>query len=161
MAKNKSNKKRPLPTFENRRARHDYFIEDTLECGIVLTGSEVKAIREGDASIAEGFITVETEPPSLSMHQTQIGIYPPAGANQHAPKRIRRLLATRREVEKLARAVEQKGITVVPLRMYFKGSLIKVQIGIAKGKAQHDKRRAIAERQTKRELDRAMSKFQR
>ncbi|MFG0305309.1 MAG: SsrA-binding protein SmpB [Phycisphaerales bacterium JB040] len=150
MAKRGSKKKggaAGAPSIENRRARYDYFIEDTLECGIVLQGSEVKAIRDGNASLAEGFVTVTAEPPGLALHQVQISLYPPAGANQHQPQRVRRLLANRREIARLARQVEQKGVTLVPLRMYFKGGLIKVEVGLARGKAEYDKRRKISDRQ--------------
>jgi len=148
------------PSFENRRARYDYFIEDTLECGIVLQGSEVKAIRDGNASLSEGFVTVTADPPGLALHQVQISIYPPAGSNQHQPKRVRRLLANKREIERLARQVDQKGVTLVPLRMYFKGGLIKVEVGLARGKAEYDKRRKISDRQSAQELKRVMSKYQ-
>jgi SsrA-binding protein len=156
-----SNKPKALPSYDNRRARHDYFIEDTLECGIVLQGSEVKAIREGNASLSDGYVSVKASPPGLSVHNMHVGEYQPAGAAAHAPKRVRHLLASKKEILKLARQVDQKGVTLVPLRMYFKGSLIKVEVALARGKQQHDKRQALAERQTKRELDRVMSKFKR
>lgn len=162
MGKGGKKKVERLPSFENRKARYDYFIEDTLECGIVLQGSEVKAIRDGNASLSEGFVTVTAEPPGLALHQVQIGIYPPAGNNQHTPKRVRRLLASKREIERLARQVDQKGVTLVPLRMYFlpTGGLVKVEVGLARGKAEYDKRRKITDRQSAKELKRVMSKYQ-
>lgn len=158
MAKKK--KSNTTPVFHNRKARHDYDILETLEVGIALEGTEVKALREGDCSIAEGFVEVKAVPPGLVLHGAMIGPYPPAGPIQHTPRRRRILLAHKREIEKWARAVDQKGVTVVPLKLYFKGGLVKLEIGLARGRAQHDKRRAIAERQTKRDLDRVMSRFQ-
>ena len=160
MAKSGKNKAKAPASFENRKARHDYFIEDTIECGIVLQGSEVKAIRDGNASLSEGFVTVTADPAGLAMHQVQIGVYPPAGSHQHTPKRVRRLLASKREIAKLARQVDQKGVTLVPLRMYFVRGLVKVEVGLARGKAEYDKRRKISDRQTARELKHVMSKYQ-
>lgn len=156
MSSKKSNKP---PTFHNRKAKHEYEILDTLEVGISLEGTEVKALRDGDCSIAEGYVLIKEEPPGMTLHAVTIGPYPPAGFAQHIPTRQRQLLAHKREIRKLAREVDQKGVTVVPLKLYFKGGLAKLLIGVAKGRARHDKRRAIAERQTKRELDRVMSKY--
>lgn len=158
MAKKK--KKSDAPTFENRRARHEYFIEDTLEAGIVLLGSEVKAIRDGRVSIGEGYISVEETPVlRLVMHQVDIGSYQPSGALNHIPKRDRVLLAHKREILKLARQVDQKGVTLVPLRMFFNAEgRVKVLVGLARGKQSHDKRHAIAERQVQRDLQRVMSR---
>ena len=156
----KKKKSNTTPVFHNRKARHDYDILETLEVGIALEGTEVRALREGDCSIAEGFVEVRAVPPGLVLHGAMIGPYAPAGPIQHTPTRRRILLAHKREIEKWARAVDQKGVTVVPLKLYFKGGLVKLEIGLARGRAQHDKRRAIAERQTKRDLDRVMSRFQ-
>ncbi|MEM9560002.1 MAG: SsrA-binding protein SmpB [Planctomycetota bacterium] len=159
----KRNKKHDdTPTFQNRKARHDYEIVDTLEVGIKLSGSEVKAIRDGLASIAEGFVTVKESPKhALTLHGVHIGVYPAAGPIQHTPVHDRALLAHKREIEKLARQIDQKGMTIVPLKMYFQQGLIKVTIGVARGRAAHDKRRAIAERESERELKRAMSRIDR
>ncbi|MBL9031774.1 MAG: SsrA-binding protein SmpB [Phycisphaerae bacterium] len=143
---------------ENRRARHDYAISDTLECGIVLQGTEVKAVRDGRISLAEGYVRVQLEPPSLYLHQVTIEEYGPAGPRQHARGRTRKLLAHKREIQRLARQVDQKGMTIVPLKLYFKDGYAKLLIGLGKGKARHDKRAAIAQRQTKRDLDRVMSR---
>lgn len=157
MAKNKKNP--DAPSFENRRARHEYFIEDTLEAGIVLMGSEVKAIRDGRCSIAEGYISIETSPKlRMVMHQTDIGNYQPSGALNHMPKRDRVLLAHKRELLKLARQVEQKGVTLIPLKLYFKEGKAKVLVGLARGKQAHDKRHSIAERDAQRDLQRVMSR---
>jgi len=158
MAAKKANASRE-PTIENRKARHDYFITDTLECGIRLTGSEVKSVRDGKVSLAEGFVRAVEEPAELSLHGVHIAEYPPAGkAAQHQPVRTRRLLAHKREIKKLARATQQKGLTLVPLKMYFSKGRAKLLIGLGQGKKQHDQRRSIAERQAKRDINRAMSR---
>ena len=158
MAKKKK-KNTDAPTFENRKARHEYFIEDTLEVGIVLWGSEVKAIRDGRVSLGEGYVSVEELPkPRLVMHQVDIGTYQPSGALNHRPKRDRVLLAHKREIVKLARQVEQKGVTLIPLKLYFVEGKAKLLVALAKGKQSHDKRHTIAERDAKRDLQRAMSK---
>jgi len=153
--KKKSN---PAPTIENRKARHDYFIIETLECGIMLQGSEVKSVRDGKVSLAEGYVRVQANPPALFLHAVNIAEYGPAGRAAHQPTRTRKLLAHKREIEKLLRQVDQKGVTLVPLKIYFKDGYAKVLVGLGRGRRAHDKRQAIAERQSKRELDRAMSK---
>jgi len=146
------------PTIENRRARHDYTITDTLECGIRLTGSEVKSVREGKVSLAEGYVRAIEHPVELLLYSVHIAEYPPAGkAAQHVPTRTRRLLAHAREIRKLARLTQQKGLTLVPLKMYFSKGKAKLLIGVAQGRKQHDQRRAIAEKQMKRDISRAMS----
>jgi SsrA-binding protein len=155
MAKRKSTHS---PTIENRKARHDYHIEDTLETGIILHGTEVKSVRDGKVSLAEGYVRVQEEPPALFLHAVNIAVYPPAGPIQHIPTRTRKLLAHKREIARLARQVAQKGVTLVPLKMYFKGGYAKLLIGIARGKGKSDKRQAIAEREVKRDLARAMSR---
>ncbi|MFK7760086.1 MAG: SsrA-binding protein SmpB [Phycisphaerales bacterium] len=158
MAKKGKKKNTHSPVYDNRRARHDYFIEDTLEVGIVLEGSEVKSIRDGNCSLKEGFITVDLEPHRLTLHQVDIPPYQPAGALNHKPKRTRQLLAKKREIERLCRSVDVKGVTLVPLKLYFSGAHAKIQLGVARGKAQHDKRNSIAERENQRDMQRAMSK---
>ena len=154
MAK-RSHKAATETVIENRRARHDYHILDTLECGIVLTGTEVKSLRDGQASLGEGFVRVEDDGESLVLHQVHIPEYPPAGpARQHEPARRRRLLAHAREIRKLRKQAEEKGLTIVPLKMYLTRGVAKLEIGVARGKKAHDKRRSIAERDMRRELDR-------
>lgn len=143
---------------ENRKARYDYAIGDTLEVGIALHGTEVKAVRDGKISLAEGYVRAEESPPGLYLHSVNIGEYAPAGALQHAATRTRKLLAHKREILKLVRQVDQKGVTIVPLKLYFKDGWAKLLIGVGKGKAAHDKRHAIGERDAKRDIDRAMSK---
>ncbi len=147
------------PEIVNRKARHDYHIDETLEVGVILQGSEVKSIRDGKVSLNEGYVRVEEAPPGLFLHNVQIEEYPPAaGTNQHAPKRVRTLLAHKREVAKLARATAQKGFTVVPLKMYFKTGRAKILIGVARGKAAFDKRQDLKTREARRDIDRAMTK---
>lgn len=143
---------------ENRRARHEYTITDTLEVGIALQGTEVKSVREGNVSLQEGFVTIDGDPPEMTLRQVSIGEYQPAGQLQHRLDRTRRLLAHRKEINRLARQVEQKGVTIVPLKLYFKESWAKLLIGVGVGKRQHDKRHAIKEREIQRDLQRAMSR---
>jgi SsrA-binding protein len=147
------------PTIENRAARHDYSIGDTLECGIELLGTEVKSVRAGKVSLAEGYVAAALEPPSLTLHSVHIAEYPPAGkAVQHEPVRPRRLLAHRREIVKLAEEVKRKGFTIVPLKIYFKNGRAKLLVGLGTGRKAVDKRHAIAEREMKRDIDRAMQR---
>lgn len=153
------NKKQPnQPRIENRKARHDYLISDTLECGIKLIGTEVKSVRQGKVSLAEGYIRATEIPPSLELHSIHIAEYPPAGPKQHIPTRTRILLAHRREIKKLAIATREKGITLVPLKMYFLNGRAKLLIGVARGKHHADKRQDLAKRQAQRDIQRAMSK---
>ncbi len=154
------NKKKPGNEAEihNRRARHDYAIESTLEVGVKLHGTEVKSVRAGEVSIGEAYIKAEESPPSLRILGMNIGHYGPAASRNHHPTRDRVLLANKNEIKRLARAAGSKGMTIVPLRLYFKNGYAKIEIGLGKGKARQDKRNAIAEREQKRDIDRAMSK---
>lgn len=151
-------KKTRSVTIENRRARHDYLLGDTLEVGIRLTGTEVKSLRDGRASLVEGYVRAQEFPLELTLHGMTIDEYPPAGALQHKPGRVRTLLAHKREVQRLVKAVSQRGVTLVPLQLYFKGPWAKIVIAVGTGKRKADKRQAIAERQSKRDIARAMSK---
>ena len=153
-----SNSDSKSPRIANRRAFHDYFIEAKLECGIALVGSEVKSLRAGKAQIAEAFARIERG--ELILHQAHIDPYAPATKYNHEPTRERKLLAHRREIKKLESATKQKGVTLVPLAMYFKNGRVKVEIGVAKGKQQHDKRDSIRKKEQDRELRRIMSKRQ-
>jgi SsrA-binding protein len=144
------------PRITNRRAMHDYFIEAKLECGIALVGSEVKSLRAGKAQIAEAFARVERG--ELVLHGAHIDPYAPATKFNHEPLRERKLLAHRREIKKLESAMKQKGVTLIPLAMYFKNGRVKVEIGVAKGKQQHDKRDAIRKKEQDREMRRIMSR---
>lgn len=143
---------------ENRRARYDYAIGETLEVGIVLVGTEVKSVRDGNVSLAEGFVTAKEYPPSLDLHQVNIGEYGPAGPRQHKLTRVRRLLAHKQEIIRLARGAEKKGATIVPLNLYFKNGYAKLEVGLGYGKRSTDKRDTIRDREMQRDIDRAMSR---
>ena len=137
----------------NRRARHEYFILDTYECGIMLVGSEVKSIREGRANLADAYARIEHGEVWLyGMH-----ISPYAFArDQHDPLRRRKLLLNRREIDRLAGKTSEAGVTLVPLKAYFKDGLVKVELATARGKRSWDKRQAMAERDAKRETERVV-----
>lgn len=139
----------------NRQARYEYFIEDSLEAGIVLTGTEVKALRDGKASMQEAYCEFQGD--ELALRHLHIPPYSHGTHFNHEPLRPRRLLMHRRELDKWQKAVAQKGYTIVPLRLYFKEGRVKVEIGLAKGKKLHDKRQSIAERDAKRRMDRAQA----
>ncbi len=154
----KKQKKNDTPTIDNRRSRFDYEITHTLECGIMLEGSEVKSIREGKVSLAEGYVRAQVTPPALYLHSVNISPYGPAGLLNHIPTRTRKLLAHKTQIAKLIKAVSVKGFTIVPMQMYFKNGYAKVLIGVGKGRTKGDKRKAIGDREAKRDMDRAMSK---
>ena len=135
----------------NRRARHDYEILDRYEAGIVLRGSEVKTLREGRASLQDAYAEIEGGEVILHM---QIPAYSHTGYDGHEPTRPRKLLLHRKELDQLARRVKERGLTLVPLRLYFKQQLVKVELAVARGKRAYDKRQAIAQRDAQRELDR-------
>jgi SsrA-binding protein len=139
----------------NRKARHDYLIEDTYEAGIVLTGTEVKALRAGRASLADGFATVYNG--EAWLEAVHIPEYSQGTWNNHAPRRRRKLLLHRWEIDEIDAETRQSGLTLVPLQLYFKDGRAKVEIAVAKGKKNYDKRQALRERQDRREADRAMS----
>jgi SsrA-binding protein len=144
---------------QNRRARHDYFILETIEAGLVLSGTEVKSLRDGKASLAEAFATIENG--EAWVRQMHIPPYLQGNRWNLDPVRARKLLVHRAEIEQLRKAVAQKGQTVIPLKLYFSKGRAKLLIGIAKGKKTHDKRQDIAERDAKREMDRARRGVQR
>ncbi len=156
----KQKKSSSEPTIENRRAWHDFYIEESLECGIKLTGTEVKAVREGRVSLGEGYVrATDGLAPSLVLLGVHIGEYAPAGeARQHKPIRARALLAHRREISRLADHTRSKGQTLLPLKMYFVRGRAKLLVGLARGKQKHDKREDLAKRQAQREIHRAMSR---
>lgn len=143
------------PTIENRRARHDYLISDTLECGIVLGGSEVKSIRAGRVNLIEGFADINPRTGELWLLNVDIALYPQA-PRSHLQRAPRKLLAHRREINRLMGATTGKGTTIVPLSMYFKEGRVKVEIGVATGKKEHDKRDASKEREARKEMQRGM-----
>jgi SsrA-binding protein len=136
----------------NRRARHDYAIEDTLEAGLVLTGTEIKSIRAGRANLAEAYARIERgEAWLIGAH---IAPYEQGNRNNHEPTRTRKLLLHRDQIAELVGKTQAKGYTLVPLRLYIRDGLAKLEVGIARGKKAHDKRRTIAERDMRRELER-------
>ncbi|MBC8203318.1 MAG: SsrA-binding protein SmpB [Planctomycetes bacterium] len=147
------------PVIENRRARHDYSIQDTIEVGIVLLGSEVKSIRTGQASLAEGWIRASERPIKLTLHGVHITEYKNASpTHQHDPVRTRVLLAHKREIRKLAKYTQSPGRTLVPLKLYFVKGKAKLLVGFATGKQRSDKRQDLAKRNATREMDRAMKR---
>jgi len=146
-------KSAPRDIAVNRRARHDFIIEETYEAGIVLTGSEVKSLRAGKANLKDSYGRVtKDEAWLLNAH---ISPYGPASQFGHEPTRTRKLLLHRREIERLMGKVKERGLTLIPLRLYFKNGRVKVEIGLARGKKLYDKRAAIREREVKREVERA------
>ena len=150
-------KKHNSPVIENRRARHEYHIEDTLEVGIVLQGSEVKSLRNGQASLAEGWIRASQNPLRLSLHSVHIAEYQNASTgHQHNPIRTRELLAHKREIRSLVQF--SQGNTLVPLKIYFLHNKAKVLVGFARGKHKSDKRQDLAKKAAEREMDRAMKR---
>jgi SsrA-binding protein len=136
----------------NRRARHDYAIEQTIEAGLVLTGTEIKSIRAGRANLAEAYARIERgEAWLIGAH---IAPYEQGNRNNHEPTRTRKLLLHRDQISELIGRTQAKGFTLVPLRLYLRDGMAKLEIGIARGKKTHDKRRTIAERDAKRDLER-------
>jgi SsrA-binding protein len=144
----------------NRRARFDYEIEDSFEAGLVLTGTEVKSVRRGDVQIAEAYASLETVPQRATeawLHGMHIAPYKEGNAFNPDARRKRKLLLRREQINKLAASTQQKGYTLVPLKLYFARGKAKIEIGLAKGRKRHDKRQAIEERDTKRDLRRAIN----
>lgn len=139
---------------QNKKARHEYFIEDTFEAGIELSGTEVKSIRQGRVNLKESFATIDNG--EVFIKQMHISPYEQGNRFNVDPVRPRRLLLHRYEINKLIGAIQQKGYTLVPLKVYLKGSLVKVELALAKGKKLYDKRADIAERDAKRNIDRKM-----
>lgn len=138
----------------NRKAFHEYSIGDRLEAGLVLTGSEVKSMRAGKANLSDGWVDFRAGEAWLV--EVHVARYSHGGYSNHEEKRPRKLLLARREIDKLEKKVATTGMALVPLKLYFKGSLVKVELGVAKGKKAFDKREATKERETNRELARAM-----
>src|SRR3954451_7687894 len=143
------------PICRNKRAFHEYTIHDRLEGGIVLTGTEVKSLREGSTSLEDAYAKIEDG--EVWLIGSDIPEYTMGNRMNHKPKRPRKLLMHRREIAKFAGKASQRGFTLVPLRMYFKGGRAKVELAIARGKAQHDKRQAAKKADAQREIKRAMT----
>jgi SsrA-binding protein len=139
---------------DNRKARHDYHLLDRVEAGLALTGTEVKSLREGRASLRQAFAEIrDGEAWLVALH---ISTYDKGPASQHDPDRDRKLLLHRREIDSLAGKVRERGFTLVPTRLYFKDGRVKVELALARGKELHDKRRDIARREADRQIERAL-----
>ena len=143
----------------NRKARHDYAIEDTIEAGIVLIGSEIKSIRGGQVNLRDSYASIEGG--EVWLHNTHIAPYDPASRFGHEPRRKRKLLLHKRQIARLASRVQEKGYTLIPLRMYLRNNRAKVELALARGKRQYDKRAAIAKREDQRRAQRALREHER
>ena len=141
----------------NRRARYDYHIEETVEAGLVLTGTEVKSLRLGRASLVDGFASVNQG--EAWLEAVHIPEYTQGTWTNHEPRRRRKLLLHREEIDRLAAETRERGFTLVPLQMYFRDGRAKVEIAIAKGKKEYDKRHALRERQDRREAERSLGAY--
>lgn len=144
------------PTIKNRKAFHDFTIEDTLVAGIALQGTEVKSIRQGNASFTDSFAFIKDG--EVWLKEFYIKPFEHGSYNNHDPRRERKLLLTKKEIRELEKATQQKGNTIVPLKIFFKNGFVKVQIGLAKGKKRFDKRESIKASDTKRDIDRAIKR---
>jgi SsrA-binding protein len=140
----------------NRKAYHDYHILESLEAGIALTGTEIKSIRAGRVNIRDAYARPESG--ELWLVNAHIAAYQAASHFNHDPNRPRKLLLHRRQIDELAGMVSQKGLTLVPLKLYIKRGVAKLELGVARGKRLHDKREAMARRETEREIERAMKR---
>ena len=141
---------------QNRKARHDYHVEDTWEAGLVLMGTEVKSLRAGRASLVDGFVDIEGH--EAWLHGVHIPEYTQGTWTNHAARRRRKLLLNKAEIAKIERKIGDKGYTLIPLSLYFKDGRAKVEIGLAKGKKSYDKRHALADRQAEREKQQAIGR---
>ena len=141
---------------QNRKARHDYHVEDTFEAGLVLTGTEVKSLRAGRASLVDGFAEIKDD--EMWLQGVHIPQYTEGTWTNHEPRRARKLLLHRREIERMRSRVQERGLTLVPLTLYFKDGKAKVEIALARGKRAYDKRHAIAKRQADREAQAEMGR---
>jgi len=153
VAKRKEKNEGP-PTISNRQARFKYFIDETFEAGVALVGTEVKAVRAGQANLTDSYVRFRgSEAFLVGCH---IGAYEAAAQFNHEPRRARKLLLHRRELDRLTGKVRERGFTVVCTKLYFKNGRLKAEIGLARGKKSHDKRAVVRERQVKKEMDRAI-----
>jgi SsrA-binding protein len=155
MAKRKKRKAAPGDVATNRQAGFRYHLLERLEAGIVLQGSEVKSLREGAVQLKDSY--AEVRGGEVWLRNMHIAPYKPAAGENHDPDRPRKLLLHRREIERLVGKTAERGLTLVPTRVYFSGPRAKVELALARGKEMHDKRRAIKERETRREIERALS----
>jgi SsrA-binding protein len=140
----------------NRKARHDYLIEDTIEAGLVLTGSEIKSVRAGQVNLRDSYAVIRNgEAWLLNAH---ISPYKQASYQNHEPRRDRKLLLNQREINRLTGKLQEKGLTLVPLQIYLKGSWAKVELGLGRGKRKYDKRQTLRDREDRRRIDRALGR---
>jgi len=139
---------------DNRKARHDFFVEETLECGLALTGTEVKSLRAHRVNLRDSYARIKDG--EAYLHGVHISAYAPAGQFSHPETRPRKLLMHRREIDRFWGRVRERGYSLVPLKLYFKGGLAKVELGLAKGKKMYDKRESIARKSTRREIERML-----
>ena len=139
---------------ENRRARHDYQLLERIEAGLVLTGTEVKSLRDGRATLAQSWADIRDG--EAWLQGAEIAVYEQGNRANHDPTRPRKLLLHRRELDRLYGQVREKGLTLVPTKLYFKDGRVKVELALARGKDVRDKRRAVAEREAKRDIERAL-----
>ncbi|MFG2993117.1 SsrA-binding protein SmpB [Streptomyces sp. NPDC048257] len=144
---------------QNKKARHDYTIIDTYECGLVLTGTEVKSMRQGRASLVDGFVSVESG--EAWLYNVHVPEYSQGTWTNHSARRKRKLLMHREEIDKLERKADESGHTIVPLALYFKDGRAKIEIALAKGKKEYDKRQTMREKQDTRETNRTISAIRR
>jgi SsrA-binding protein len=142
---------------KNRKARHDYFIEDTYECGLVLTGTEVKSLRQGKASLKESF--ADFRDGELWVYQMNIAPYEQGNIYNKDPLRVRKLLLHKRELRRLVGLKQREGYTLVPLSLYFKNGRVKLELALAKGKKLYDKRHSIAERDANRRIQKSIRRI--
>ncbi len=159
MAKSGKRKAAPGDVASNRQASFRYAFLDKLEAGMVLTGTEVKSLRTGGAQLKDGYAAIQNG--ELWLHNIHIPPYPPAAHDNHDPERPRKLLLKRSEIEKLAARVSERGLTLVPTRIYFSNRMAKVEIALARGKDQFDKRQSLKEKDSKREMARALREVNR
>jgi SsrA-binding protein len=138
----------------NRKASHEYDLEDRHEAGLVLTGTEIKSIRAGRVNLRDGY--VQPRDGELWLYNVHIASYDPAGRYGHEPRRPRKLLLHRREIDRLTSKVQERGYTIVPMRLYLKQGRAKIEVALARGKRRYDKRQAIAKRDAERDIDRAL-----
>jgi SsrA-binding protein len=140
----------------NRRAFHDYFIDERYEAGLVLTGTEVKSLRAGKANLRDGYVRMDGR--EAWLENVHISGYTQGGYSNHEPLRPRKLLLHGKEIASLVGKVKQRGYTLIPLRLYFSRNRVKVEVGLARGKRQYDKRQALAEADARREMERALKR---
>src|SRR4051794_31216822 len=146
----------PKILVKNRKARHEYSIDEVMEAGLMLAGSEVKSIRDGKVTLIDAFADIQNG--EAWLHQVDIGTYDFAHARNHEPRRRRKLLLHRTEIDRLEGKIREKGLTLVPLSLYEKEGRVKVELALVHGKQQYDRRQDVKKREAQREIDRAMSR---